>query len=56
MENEMGELDGRGEGGTGGWDGGGRGGRVSVTKWKIPGKHQPSLLRTAGNFPDFSSP
>jgi hypothetical protein len=45
----------RGEGGRGmGGKGYGRGG--SVAKWKIPGKHQPSLFRTAGNFSDFTLP
>ncbi len=42
----------RGEGVRGMRDGGG----LSVAKWKIPGKHQPSLFRTAGNFSDFTLP
>ncbi len=47
----------RGEGGRGMGEGGkGGGGGVSVAKWKIPGKHQPSLFRTAGNFSDFTLP
>jgi hypothetical protein len=40
-------------GGGGGESGGGRARMRSVARWKIRGKHEPSLIRIAGEFSTF---